>query len=49
MLSVVLGITLTAVLVLNLWERRGWNPADLGMMSQPWMAAHLASQRASPN
>ncbi len=49
MLVVGLGITLTAVLVVNLWERRGWRPADIDAMSQPWRAAHLASQPASPN
>lgn len=48
MLVLVLGIALTAVLTVNLWERRRWNPAALGSISQSWIAAHQASQPASP-
>jgi len=33
MLVVGLGITLTAVLIVNLWERRGRRPADVGAMT----------------
>lgn len=49
MLVVVIGIALTGVLAVNVWNRRGWNPGALDAMSQSWIATYRASQPASPN
>jgi hypothetical protein len=49
MLIVTLGLVLTTVLVAKVGHWTRVNAADLGSMSQQWVAAHLASQHASSN
>jgi hypothetical protein len=49
MLMVTLGLVLTTVLVAKVGYWTRLHAADLGSMSQQWVAAHLASQHASSN
>jgi len=49
MLVVVLGVALTGVLAVSVWNRRGWNAADLDAMSQGWVATYRASEPTPPN
>ena len=47
MLSILVGLTLTAALLAVLGRRATHHAADLGSMSTNWVAAHRAGDRHS--
>ena len=47
MLALALGLGLTTILVATIARRRGTRTADLGAMSDHWVAAYNASLQSS--
>ena len=47
MLALALGLGLTSVLLASIARRRGMRTADLGAMSDHWVASYNASSQSS--